>query len=121
MLARALERAKLLERSRTRKRLEVVLEQAQRILIELQNPFQVLQQAADRLPAGVTDPGLAQDLRTIKQETASVKASLEQIGKSPATRPRPILADISILDLDRSAPRPERQENANANKSDPGH
>jgi DNA-binding NtrC family response regulator len=120
-LARALERTKLLEQSRLRQRLEVVLDQAQKILAELEAPFQLLQQAAARLPATVTDQELAQDLNTIKQETEKVKASLEQIGQITRYETTTYLGKISILDLDRSAPRTERQENADVGKSDPGH
>lgn len=121
VLARALERTKLLEQSRIRKRLEVVLEQAQKILVELEKPFQLLQQAAASLPTAVMDPELAQDLNTIKQETAKVKASLDQIGQINRYETTTYLGRVSILDLDRSAPRPEKQEDADVGKSDPGH
>jgi DNA-binding NtrC family response regulator len=121
VLARALERTKLLERSRIRKRLEVVLEQAQKILAELEGPFLSLQKAAANLPTLIADPELEQDLRTIKQETEHVKASLEKIGQITRYETITYLGKISILDLERSAPRPERQEDINAGKSDPGH
>jgi DNA-binding NtrC family response regulator len=121
VLARALERTKLLEQSRVRRRLEAVLEQAQRILAELEEPFQLLQQAAARLPTVVMDKELAQDLYTIKQETEKVKASLDQIGQITRYETTTYLGKISILDLDRSAPRPEKQEDMNVGESDPGH
>jgi DNA-binding response OmpR family regulator len=121
VLARALERAKLLEQSRVRKRLEVVLEQAQKILAELEEPFQLLQQAAASLPMVVIDQEVTQDLHTIKQETERVKASLDQIGQITRYETTTYLGKISILDLDRSAPRPEKQEDTDVGKSDPGH
>jgi len=109
-LARALERKQLLEASRKRKRLEIVLQQAQKVVRELREPFAALQKAVNRLPSVVQETELQHDLATIREETERVADSLRRISQIACYETVAYLDEVNILDLDR-ATAPQREAN----------